>query len=248
MLLEDFNGDGNNEIVVIARSQEKAALEVFDGASRQLVFTTAVDPQQGWYRLSSGDVLRDGKRDLILVASGAVPPPSLHPMPPMENGFLWIYPGNGDGTFRDPRTVVRDAALTGARPGDFNGDGALDLVVSRFGPDALVMEGDGDGGFTPAPPLPRSESRSYGGAIAVDLNHDGFDDLVMTGSAPIVLLGGRDGFIDRGAFWPGVYVGGTAVGHFRPGAPPSVVTREWDSPPSVLHGVCAGARRRFVRH
>lgn len=112
----------------------------------------------------TGDFNRDGHQDFV-VANG-------------DGNDLWIYFGNGDGTFDLPRIVpltkgVGPDYLVAA---DLRGDGNVDLVVAEFGSSTIgVLLGNGDGTFQleqeyalPEPP----------GALAVaDFNHDGKLDI-----------------------------------------------------------------------
>ena len=70
-----------------------------------------------WY-IAAGDFRRPGIKDLVI-----------------GNGFfatLSFLPGNGDGTFGSSRTIFSDPeqdSVTAVAVGDFNQDGALDIVV-----------------------------------------------------------------------------------------------------------------------
>ena len=136
----------------------------------------------------TGDFNGDGKLD---IASSATLSSSCC-------GFS-ILLGNGDGTFQAPITnTLNQETLCGSSPGDFNGDGKLDVLACVNGtgmPNGIaVVLGNGDGTFQSAgTPFPLSFSP--GSVEVADLNGDGKLDLVavdFSGSVAI-LLGNGDG-------------------------------------------------------
>jgi hypothetical protein len=79
----------------------------------------------------------DGKPDLIAVGGWLTP-----------NGFAWILPGNGDGTFGSvftfPLTSMPQADANGpakllVATGDFNRDNKLDLVVATYSGTSVLI-------------------------------------------------------------------------------------------------------------
>ncbi len=124
--------------------------------------------------IATGDFNRDGKLDLVVADSG-----------------LSIALGNGDGTFKAPKTYPY---LTGAAlaVGDFNGDGNLD-IVAPYGDGVGVFLGNGDGTFQS--PITSATTGDTLFAIATgDFNGDGKLDLAIIDSPYVsVLLGNGDG-------------------------------------------------------
>jgi hypothetical protein len=90
---------------------------------------------------------------------------------------VWIFLGNGDGTFRGPSaySVSTPHSLAVA---DFNGDGKLDLVAADWlGGTVSILLGNGDGSFQA--PL-RFAVGSYPSSVAVgDFNGDGIPDVAV---------------------------------------------------------------------
>jgi len=190
----DFNGDGNPDTAV-------SIFEVFNGSWVITVFLGNGDgtfrPQQdylagsGIYFLTTGDVNRDGKTDLITSNS--------------FDNTVSILLGNGDGTFRSP---VNYSTGTGPGPvavADFNGDGKPDIVALTCSPNPScqtlsslnVLLGNGDGTFQ----AHSDRALNFSGtALAVaDFNSDGKEDLAITAGVDqdhkqvSVFLGNGDG-------------------------------------------------------
>ncbi|HEY2471164.1 MAG TPA: VCBS repeat-containing protein [Terracidiphilus sp.] len=165
----DVNGDGKPDAIVS-----------FTGAGDAASQTGYVVLNEGTGKLAPGtygdhpvlafaDLNGDGHVDLI-VGPG-----------------LEIFWGKGDGSFTPGPSYAVTA--TSAALGDFNHDGHLDLAATSFtqgstGLGLSLLWGQAGGTFA-APH--RISTLSLGEVQAVDLNHDGFLDLV-TGYAPIAVF------------------------------------------------------------
>lgn len=145
----------------------------------------------------TGDFNGDGKVDAVTISYGTYfQPHDLQP-PPVVNGKLSFYSGNGDGTFQPSGTAL-DLGYGGvdsAIVGDFNGDKILDLVIP-FGCNCpapappsgvLFLAGKGDGTFAApvALPIPFNDV-----SFAADVNNDGKLDIIGTNT---ISLGNGDG-------------------------------------------------------
>ncbi|HKX00188.1 MAG TPA: FG-GAP-like repeat-containing protein [Bryobacteraceae bacterium] len=135
------------------------------------------------YDLAVRDFNGDGKPDIVAVS----------------NFFIDVLLGDGSGHFSPPiRTNVPSIGLDVARvaPGDFNGDGNLDVAIAAGSQpqdqNVSVWFGRGDGTFKQGPvfAIPGMS------VVAADFNGDGFADLAVGhGPAPSisVLLSKGDG-------------------------------------------------------
>jgi uncharacterized protein (TIGR03437 family) len=225
--------------------------DVFDSAHTIISQASLAPPSllyPGVTSLALADVNRDGNLDLIAVFADGV----------------WVFPGNGDGTFQPGRS----SALPGTSSvpssfvvaiGDLNGDGIPDLVLSGTGccgtdlpaPITIAL-GKGDGTFTERGSfsVPALSSILTSAAIA-DLNGDGKADLVLSGGIVAAMaLGNGDGTFQAITSYSvldttyGISLASVAVGDVNGDGIPDIVTLG-----SILFGDGKGgfpSRRDYV--
>lgn len=162
----DFNGDGNLDLAVTNASNSVTVLLGHGDGT----FTAAPNSPVPVGTLPTGIVAADfnsnGKTDLA-VANGS-------------GNSVSILLGNGDGTFTlasGSPVSVGNAPFTEV-PGDFNGDGKLDLaVVNTTDNTVTFMLGNGDGTFsTITSPIIVNQP---GVMVTADFNGDGRLDLAL---------------------------------------------------------------------
>lgn len=135
-------------------------------------------------------------------------------------GSVWMYLGNGDGTFKAPIKTKTTVPVDMILAADFNDDGKVDLVVanSKSNRNVQVLLGRGDGTFAPKPAFVNHEPNNF--IAAADFNGDGKLDLYIGANTGYgtdfdILLGNGDGTFASTPVFVG-YDGGTpGIGDFN---------------------------------
>ncbi|HEY1985786.1 MAG TPA: FG-GAP-like repeat-containing protein [Terracidiphilus sp.] len=177
----DLNGDGVPDVAVANGASNAVTILVGNGDG---TFTQApVSPVTPGYAptfVAIGDLNADGKADLAVVNNG--------------NNTVTILLNNGDGTFTQP---AASPLKVGTSPysialGDFNGDGIPDVAVANAcgnGPSCKassykgtvsILQGNGDGTFTPASISAVPVGNWPISVAAADFSRDGIPDLAIT--------------------------------------------------------------------
>src|SRR5438309_105904 len=183
----DFDGDGIPDLVASSTGYGDNTVSVRlgkgDGTFQAPRFFDVGDSPGS---VVVGDFNRDGVEDLAVTTSTGVA----------------VLLGTGQGAFKEPLGVATGTGATGIFPtsvavGDFNRDGAPDLVIVGLSSsmNVGVLLGNGDGTFQA--PLTFASGGAVPLSVAVgDFNGDGVDDLAIANNhgGPIsVLLGNGDG-------------------------------------------------------
>lgn len=123
----------------------------------------------GGVNMAAGDLNGDGRLDVTAMAFGG--------------GGMWFAISDGAGGFLDRGFVSISGLTSNAAIADFSGDGVPDVFATTAG-GAVVIRGDGAGGFLPPAPLEIPEvGRGAYRAAACDLDADGRPDVVLCGVA-----------------------------------------------------------------
>jgi hypothetical protein len=202
--LADVNADGKLDILTTNEDDCTISVLLGNGAggfnrAEGSPFAAGQHPYEG---LSVGDVNGDNKLDVVV--------------PDIHGKAVSVLLGDGTGSFV---TAPGSPCAVGDRPGfvtlgDLNGDGKLDIVATHDDdPIVFVLLGDGRGGFRPTAGSPIKLTENVWGAVVVDLNGDGKNDLVLgaTKEHVLILLGDGAGAFEKEPIR--VPVGGKAPGN-----------------------------------
>jgi hypothetical protein len=181
--MADFNGDGIPDLVVANNGSGNISVLLGNAnGSYQPAVNYPNAASGGVGNIVAADFNGDGIPD-IAVASA------------YPNG-IFLFLGNGDGTFQPSVAVPVSYGANYIAAGDFNGDGKADLaVLTLLG--GVVLLGKGDGTFQTGASLTLDPGTILATIVAADLNGDGKLDLVVSNGGSNndveVLLGNGDG-------------------------------------------------------
>ncbi|HEX8409901.1 MAG TPA: VCBS repeat-containing protein [Thermoanaerobaculia bacterium] len=174
----DLNADGRSDLLAALWSWGQVEIYLDSAAPKPTSRVNAGLPRS----VTPGDFNGDGALDLaVLTESTNVTGQYQYAAP-----RVMIFLNNGDGGLARSRDVLIGFSQTFS-PGlhvvtaDFNGDGALDLVVPASEGSVGLVFGRGDGTFET--PRVLQARRLEAVAMAVDLDGDGIDEVINRGLA-----------------------------------------------------------------
>ncbi len=137
----NFTGGNNVDVVVLDQAAHSFIVLAADGlggvANPQLDLTTSTSDglsiNERPVAMVAGDFNRDGKLDLAVLME--------------DTGQIWIYSGNGNGTFQHTFSIPVGEDATGLAVVPGNGSRLVDLLVGNGYGDVLILDGKGDGTF-----------------------------------------------------------------------------------------------------
>jgi hypothetical protein len=201
LAVADLNGDHKLDVVSVSPQDNKISVLLGNGNgtfAAPTVYASGGGPNST-YGVLLADLNGDGVPDIAVanqITSGASP-------------TIWVFPGNGDGTFGTPaqyNPVAQAIWVLGA--GDFNGDGLTDLVFTSSSDTLPLQMGVIFGGANGALGSPASYSvgPAPGQPVLADLNGDGVLDMVAPATGTrgnlSVLLGNGDGSFQPAVSYP----------------------------------------------
>ena len=196
LAMADFDGDGNQDLVVSDNGHDQVAvlLGVGDGTFHSAgLFSTGHIP----WNIAIGDVNSDGNPDIIVADDG-------------DNSITLLL-GNGDGTFQKgvyPTGGINSSGSVALA--DFNGDGKLDIAGTEEPENTVfILLGNGDGTFGPKTSYTINTGPYY--LTVGDFNQDGKKDIITAnaeGESVGVFLGKGDGTFLPAQTYP---AGGAAI-------------------------------------
>ncbi|QDU83171.1 FG-GAP repeat protein [Planctomycetes bacterium Pla163] len=181
ILAQDFDGDGNDDVLVLANGLGYLYLNDGQGGFglEQVVQVGGVG-----FAAAAADLDGDGLLDLVVANSSTVSVPR----------------GHGDGTFGLPFAYAVGANPTSIAVADFDSDGDQDLVVANSGSDDItILFNDGASVFLQSLTLPARNTPEE--VRTADVDGDGLLDIVLVHHndlfASVWLSDGVGGFSER---------------------------------------------------
>lgn len=166
----DFDGDGRTDVIFA------------DGTGIDLYMGTPTPPTPIGINGMSGlwviDFNYDGYSDLVIWDQ-------------LPTNTLRAYEGGPNGLSPTPSTAAQPAAFV--MVGDFDGDGYWDTIGPSCSASgcptvtSVAYGGPGDWGAPPTRTTPMDRSIADSAAIVVDVNRDGYDDLLVPGTGNTTL-------------------------------------------------------------
>ncbi len=186
----DVNGDGHADLLVGANLPGPApgtswAAVVFSGQDGSILRTAPGEPSVGFIGLnvaSARDVNGDGVPDMVVGCQYA-------DTNGVDSGAVRVFSGANGALLHafDGSAAGAKLGRTVCSPGDLDGDGVSEIVFSAPKSFAVQVRSGADGALLYDLMAGSGSGNLYTGIVAVagDLDHDGVQDIVATGSTGI---------------------------------------------------------------
>ena len=249
----DFNNDGRLDVAMADHGwdqppfpgdQSRLFQQTVDGKLADVTATAMPALSSFTHNICAGDLDGDGDVDLLVTNLG-----------PASNAGAHIYTNGGTGTFSNTSGALTPGTFTSCAIADLDNDGDLDVYLGNTqgttaASDVVLLQANG--AFSPSGTLPpRYQDASWAtvDANAVDLDRDGWLDLVLVVyDANISKLGlqvlinrGHGMFADGGALLPpypsigGYWMWATPADLDGSGWPALVISGNGNEPRVYLH-------------
>jgi hypothetical protein len=166
--LADLDGDGDLDLVVGNDRPDPKLVYMNDGTGRFERAGAFGDASWPTRNVTVTDLTGDDRPDIAVANRGGA----------ARGTANHVCINDGSGSF-PTCTILSDESATTIGAGDFNGDGAIDLVVPhRDGGQSYVYLNDGSGGFDDGLAIGPAEVATRAVAVG-DVNGDGRPDIVV---------------------------------------------------------------------
>lgn len=172
IVLADFDGDGDLDLASACHDSSDVVVRLGDGTGNFGAATSFdAGAATGTFGLVAGDFNGNGTLDLAAANHDG-----------NQTEGLAVLLGAGNGTFGAPSFFTAGLIPQGIASADFNGNGALDLVLAdNFSDNANVFLNDGNANFGTATNFAVGSNPVYG-CSALDINKDLKPDITITNS------------------------------------------------------------------
>ncbi len=200
VVVVDFDGDGNQDLVTVDRAIHPNTVGVVELWLRQhgggFASAARITSPWGAANVGVGDLDGDGDVDLAIAVHGR------YSSQGYLNDSVDVYLSEGSGVFRFPVSYLAGEGCYAIAFGDMDGDGDRDIVVAGIQREVSVLLNLGDGTFGPPATITTGPGVQQYLDLG-DLDGDGDLDAVVTGNANFrVLTNSGAGVLTLGDTYP----------------------------------------------